>query len=127
MLLALTFAAAGCLATCTLAAEAPSGASPAAAASANAVAAVAYRVVIAAPSPLKETLERNVGLVRWQDYAEMTDELLDRLMREAVDETRNAAAAEGFFSPEIRITIDRDARPATVTLALVPGTPTRIA
>ena len=125
-LLALTLAAAGCLATGALAADAPSGATPSTAASANAVTAGAYRVVVDAPSPLKETLERNVGLVRWQNYAEMTDELLDRLLREALDEARNAAAAEGFFSPDSRITIDRQASPATVTLTLVPGEPTRI-
>ena len=47
-------------------------------------------------------------------------------MREATDETRNAAAAEGFFSPTITVTIDRQADPAVVKLAVVPGEPTRI-
>ncbi len=57
-----------------------------------------YRVTVDAPSPLKETLLRDVGLVRWQGYAEMTDDLLERLAREAVDEARGMAAAEGYFS-----------------------------
>ena len=54
--------------------------------------------------------------MRWQDYAEMTDDLLDRLAREAIDETRNAAAAEGYFSAEIDVRIDRSADPVAVTL-----------
>jgi len=37
-----------------------------------------------APSPLKETLERSVGLVRWQSFGEMTEELLDQLERAAI-------------------------------------------
>ena len=47
----------------------------------------------------------------------MTDDLLDRLAREAIDETRNAAAAEGWFSAAIDVTIDRAHDAATVTLS----------
>jgi translocation and assembly module TamA len=88
--------------------------------------AIAYRVTVDAPAPLKDVLTRDVGLVRWQNYADMTEDLLDRLMREATDETRNAAAAEGYFSAVITVTIDRKTDPAAVTLAVVPGEPTRI-
>ncbi len=86
----------------------------------------AYHVTIDAPSPLKETLARDVGLIRWQDYGEMTDELFDRLAREAIDETRNAAAAEGFFSAAIEVVVDRKAKPAAVTLAVRLGEPVRV-
>jgi translocation and assembly module TamA len=89
--------------------------------------ALAYRVEVVAPSPLKETLERDVGLVRWQNYAEMTVELLDRLALEAVDETRNAAAAAGYFSAAIDVRIDRSTDPAAVTLKVDVGAATRIA
>ena len=89
--------------------------------------AIAYRVVVDAPSPLKATLERDVGLARWQAYAAMTEDLLDRLAREAIDETRFAAAAEGWFSAEIDVIIDRATTPPTVTLKVVPGDSTRIA
>jgi translocation and assembly module TamA len=88
--------------------------------------AAAYRMIVDAPSPLKATLERAVGLVRWQAYTAMTEDLLDRLAREAVDETRMAAAAEGWFSAEIDVVVDRDTTPMTVTLKVVPGEPTRI-
>ena len=86
----------------------------------------AYKMVVEAPSPLKETLMRDVGLARWQAYAAMTEDLLDRLAREAIDETRNAAAAEGWFSAAIDVTIDRRTKPPTVTLTVTPGEPTLI-
>jgi len=87
---------------------------------------IAYRVTVDAPSPLKEILTRDVGLVRWQSYAEMSEELLAVLLREAADEARNAAAAEGYFSPAITVAVDRQSDPAAVTLAVVPGEPSRI-
>ncbi len=40
----------------------------------------------------------------------MTDDLLDRLAREAIDEARGIAAAEGYFSAKIDVRIDRDVR-----------------
>ncbi len=89
--------------------------------------ALTYRVEIVAPSPLKETLERDVGLLRWQAYPEMTVELLDRLALEAIDEARSAAAAAGFFSAEVDVSIDRSADPAAVTLKVDAGAATRVA
>ena len=108
-------------ATATRAADADAVEGPAAAAPA------AYTVKVEAPAPLKDAIEREVGIVRWQSFTGMTDELLDRLAREAVDETRNLVAAEGWFSPKIDVTIDRTTSPPTVTLSVVPGEPTRIA
>jgi translocation and assembly module TamA len=87
---------------------------------------IAYKIVVEAPSPLKETLQRDVGLVRWQGYAAMTEELLDGLAREAIDESRQAAAAEGWFSATIDVTIDPRTTPRTITLVVTPGEPTRI-
>ena len=88
--------------------------------------ALAYRVEVIAPSPLRETLQRDVGLVRWQDYPEMTVELLDRLALEAVDETRDAAAAFGYFSAKVDVSVDRSADPVAVTLRVDPGAATRV-
>ena len=87
----------------------------------------AYRVVINAPSALRAAVERSVGLVRWQTYADMTVELLDRLAREAIDEARDAAAAEGYFSALVDVSIDRGTKPAVVTLTVTSGDATRIA
>ncbi len=118
------------LAACLRAPDAAATESPEATAearNAGSSQALFYRVKVEAPSPLKETLERNVGLVRWQDYAEMTGDLLDRLAREANDEARNAAAAEGYFSAAIDVRVDRTSQPIAVTLVVDRGPATRIA
>jgi translocation and assembly module TamA len=84
-------------------------------------------VVVDAPSRLAPAIERSVGLVRWQTFADMTFELMERLAHEAPAEAGDAAAAEGYFSARVELAIDRSAKPATVTLTVVPGEPTRIA
>jgi len=54
--------------------------------------AVHYHVVIDAPSELVDTLKNSVDLVRWQSYADMTEDLLDRLTREC----RRSGARSGL-------------------------------
>ena len=85
-----------------------------------------YRVVIDAPSSLKTIVERGVGLIRWQTYADMTPELLDRLAQEAQSEIRDIAAAQGYFSASVDVKVDHDAKPPVVTITVTPGEPTRI-
>jgi translocation and assembly module TamA len=93
----------------------------------NATKELAYRVVIVAPSSIKSAIERSVSLERWQNYADMTVELLDRLAREAKEEARNAAAAEGYFAAQVDYAVDRDVKPPVVMLTVTPGEPSRIA
>jgi translocation and assembly module TamA len=88
---------------------------------------LAYRVTIDAPRDLVDTLSQSVDLVRWQSYADMTDDLLDRLARQAVDQAREAVSTAGYFTPSIDVAIDRKTTPITVTLRVVPGEPTRVA
>ncbi len=89
--------------------------------------AVRYRVEIVAPAPIDATLRSAVDLVRWQDFADMTEDLFDRLARDAIPQAREAAATEGFFSATVEITVDRTTTPVTARLAVTPGLPTRIA
>ena len=56
----------------------------------------------------------------------MTDDLLDRLARQAVDQAREAVSTAGYFTPSIDVAIDRKTTPIAVTLHVVPGEPTRI-
>jgi translocation and assembly module TamA len=86
--------------------------------------AIAYRVDVVAPSTLRDLITQNVDLVRWQSYEDMTIELLDRLIRDAKDQAREAAATLGFFSAQVDVAVDRTQRPALVTLTVVPGAPT---
>ena len=82
---------------------------------------VRYRVVVDAPDALVPLLERAVDLVRWQSFDSMTDDLLDRLAREALPQAREAAASLGYFSAAVDVSIDRSSDPTTVTLRVDAG------
>ena len=60
--------------------------------------AFAYRVVIVAPDEVVAPVRSAVDLVRWQDFADMTEDLFDRLARDALAQARGAASPQGFFS-----------------------------
>src|SRR5512135_3717998 len=86
-----------------------------------------YRVVVDAPADLRDTLAASVDLIRWQTYADMTDDLLAELQREAIDQAKEAAATEGYFEATVDVGIDRSTSPMTVTLRVVPGAQTHVA
>ena len=98
--------------------------SAAAVAEAHADDPIRYRVKIVAPDAIAGTITAAVDLVRWQDYADMTEELLDRLAREALPQAREAAATQGYFSAQVDIAIDRTMQPANITLTVNAGPPT---
>lgn len=88
---------------------------------------VKYRVEIAAPFALTAPLRTGLDLYRWQGYETMTPELLARLIAEAEVEARDILAANGYFSPTVKATLDAAAEPQVVRFAVEPGEPTRIA
>jgi translocation and assembly module TamA len=85
-----------------------------------------FHVVVDAPRALTDTLSASLGLVRWESYADMTQDLFDRLAREAIDEAHEAAATEGYFSANVDVTVDTSRTPAQVTVHVTPGEPTQI-
>ena len=56
----------------------------------------------------------------------MTEVLLERLVREAPAQARAAADAEGFFSAEASVAVDRSTDPIQVTVEVVAGEPSRV-
>jgi translocation and assembly module TamA len=88
---------------------------------------IAYGVEIEAPEVLAEPLRKGLNLIRWQGDPQMTPELLRRLADEAERDARELAAAEGYFSPQVRVAIDERARPWRVLVQLEPGERTTIA
>ncbi|MEO8677145.1 MAG: BamA/TamA family outer membrane protein [Casimicrobiaceae bacterium] len=88
--------------------------------------AIRYRVRVVAPSAIESTISAAVDLVRWQDFADMTEDLLDRLAREALPQAREAAATQGYFSAEVELAIDRSKTPADIALTVTAGLPTNV-
>ncbi len=81
---------------------------------------VHYRVEVNAPRDLLATLQQGLNVVRWEREADMSAELLDRLLQESVEQVRGAMAAEGYFSPEVKTSIDRSVQPWVVRLEVQP-------
>ena len=86
-----------------------------------------YRVEIEAPRELAGTLRKGLSLQRWQNDPKMSAEQLRRLADEAVSETRQVAATEGYFSPTIELRIDESQPEWQVNLSVEPGPRTRVA
>jgi translocation and assembly module TamA len=86
--------------------------------------AVRYRVELTAPNDVEAALRSAVDLVRWQDYEDMTEDLLDRLARDAVPQAKEAAATQGYFAADVDVKVDRSAKPVTVRIVVTPGKPT---
>ncbi|MGE5103970.1 MAG: autotransporter assembly complex protein TamA [Betaproteobacteria bacterium] len=103
----------------------PSTPTAAAASSPNGEA-LRYRVTVDAPSELRDTLAAAVDLVRWQTYEEMTESLFDALRQKAIDQAREAAATEGYFSAKVDVDVDRKTQPIAVTLRVTPGPQARV-
>jgi translocation and assembly module TamA len=85
-----------------------------------------YRAEVRAPTGFLAALTEHVDLLRWQDFADMSLPLFERIVREAPAQARAVADVLGYFSAEARVTVDRSTDPALVTLLLEPGAPVRV-
>src|SRR5262245_52170072 len=83
---------------------------------AHAAAPLAYRIEIHAPAELRGMLQEGLTLRRWENDPEMSIELLERLLEDAVRETRQAVATEGYFAPRIETRIDQARVPWLVSI-----------
>ncbi len=81
---------------------------------------------VAAPLALKSVIQDNLDIVRWQDYAELTPEVLELLLAETKAQTRETMEAEGYFSATVGVDVDLESNPMTVVVRVEPGEPTRI-
>lgn len=89
---------------------------------------IRFRVVIEAPKPYAQMLERGLDLVRWQRDERVTLPLLERLVAEARKAAAEALAAEGYFSANVQSQIETPrGEQAVVRITVDPGARTRIA
>jgi translocation and assembly module TamA len=85
-----------------------------------------YQLEIDAPGEMAQTLRQGLYIARWQQDPQMTPEQLRRLAQEALDETREVAATEGYFSPQVEVRIDESREPWIVRLSVEPGERTEV-
>jgi translocation and assembly module TamA len=87
-----------------------------------------FRLVVDAPSRLRDTLQSGLDISRWQTYENMTLPLLQSLVRDARAQALEAAATEGYYNARVDLTIEEPQQGMrTVRLQVVPGEPARVA
>jgi translocation and assembly module TamA len=79
-----------------------------------------FAVDIDAPKPIAALLEKGLDLVRWAAESRVTTPLLERLVAEARTATRDALAADGYFSAQVATEIQRS-EPVRVRITVMPG------
>jgi translocation and assembly module TamA len=87
----------------------------------------AFEVNIQAPDDIKDLLTRHLELQRYRELTDLSDDELERLLRQAGEDARRLLGTLGYFSPII--TLAHQPAPggaALVTLTVTPGEPTRI-
>jgi translocation and assembly module TamA len=94
---------------------------------AQAAEALKYEVRIDAPSDVRDLLEHNLDLVRFRGNDRIDREQLQRLVRVAPEQIRTLVATDGYYSPVVSATMDREAAGTPVVqIKVVPGEPVRV-
>jgi translocation and assembly module TamA len=89
-------------------------------------AAIRFRLVIEAPGALRQILDANLEIRRWQDYENLTAELLESLAGAAREQAAEIAATEGFFSARVETRIEGEGPERVVRVAVDPGAAVRV-
>jgi translocation and assembly module TamA len=96
------------------------------AAAAHAADGLKYEVRIDAPGPLREMLEQNLDLTRFRGSDRIDREQLQRLVRTAPAQIKTLVATDGYYSPVVSATYDREAAAPVVQVKVEPGEPVRV-
>ena len=85
----------------------------------------AFDLVVRAPDPLRELLERNLELRRFREVSDLDDAEIARLIVLAEKDARELLATQGYFAPQVQISREPGAR-TTLLVAVEPGAQTRV-
>ncbi len=86
-----------------------------------------YEVRIEAPGDVRELLQDNLDLVRYRGSDRMDREQLQRLVRVTPEQIRTLVATDGYYSPEVSATLDRESSATPVVqVKVTPGEPVRV-
>ncbi|MEJ8836703.1 autotransporter assembly complex protein TamA [Ramlibacter sp. AN1133] len=85
----------------------------------------AFDLVVRAPGPLRELLERNLELRRYRQVSDLDDAEIARLIVLADKDARELLATQGYFAPQVSIA--REPGPRTrLVVDVQPGERTRV-
>ena len=87
------------------------------------------KIEVAIPD-VSQTIETNVraflSLTRYADRDDVTDEVMSRLQRRIVTETRQALEPLGYYEPQVSYDVQREGQLWRVTVHIEPGRPVRL-
>ncbi len=87
----------------------------------------AFVLNIQAPDDIKDLLTRHLELQRYRELTDLSDDELERLLRQAQENARRLLGTLGYFSPVIAMAHQATpGSPPVVTLTVSPGEPTRV-
>ncbi len=86
-----------------------------------------FDIELQAPEPLRAFLLRHTELLRFRELPDLDASELDRLVAQAPADLRKLLGTQGFFSPEIRLRVERQAGRPQVLMEVEPGPPTQVA
>src|SRR5688500_14083621 len=79
---------------------------------------------------VSEAIQTNVraflSLTRYADRDDVTDEVMSRLQRRIVSETRQALEPLGYYEPEVAYDVEKEGELWRVTIRIEPGRPVRL-
>jgi translocation and assembly module TamA len=85
----------------------------------------AFELVVRAPDPLRELLERNLELRRYREVPDLDDAEIARLIVLAEKDARELLATQGYFAPQLRIARE-PGTPPTIAVNVEPGPQARV-
>lgn len=87
------------------------------------------KIEVAIPN-VSEAIQTNVraflSLTRYADRDDVTDEVMSRLQRRIVAETRQALEPLGYYEPDVAYDVQKDGELWKVTIRIEPGRPVRL-
>ncbi len=86
----------------------------------------AFDLVVRAPDPLRQLLERHLELRRYREVTDLDDAEIARLVVLAEKDARELLGTQGYFAPQVRIAREPGPRP-TLVVEVQPGERTRVA
>ena len=85
-----------------------------------------FRVELSAPSPLAKLLQSNLDIERWSKREDVTAAQFEQLVRSAPDQIKQILATEGYFSPQVTVSVEAAGEGQTVRFTVEPGAPTKV-
>jgi translocation and assembly module TamA len=88
----------------------------------------AFAIEIDAPADMRDLLERHLELQRYRVLLDLSDAEIQSLLQSAKQDAADLIATLGYFSPDIRITLQpsQGASGKVVHIEVLPGPPTRV-